>query len=89
MSGTTLGVLIIGVSAIAIGAVAIAITKATINEISNTYEGILENRRREHKKVVDQNKELSERIAELEARLTLDRVNEPQQEFFNVPRGRK
>ena len=31
----------------------------------------------------------AERIAELEARLTLDRVNEPQTEFFDVPRDRK
>ena len=89
MSATTLGVIIIGFSAIAIGGVAIAISKATIAEITNTYEGILENRRREHKKVVEQNKELSKRIAELEGQLVTTRVNEPQSEFFSVPRVRK
>lgn len=85
----TAGILIILGVGLAITLVNIHITRRTIADIVEEYEGRLDARKSQNRDLLKKNAELSERNAHLEAEVTLTRVNKPQEEFFDVPRGRR
>lgn len=89
MTTFSLGTIIIFSVTALIAVVAIGISSYTLKEVSNGYEELLGRRREENRRLLGKLSEASERIAKLEAELTLTRVNKPQEEFFEVPKVKK
>lgn len=87
----TAGVLIIIAVGVAVTLVNLFITRSTIAEIMNEYEGRLEARKNQNRDLLKKLSELSERTASLEGELASykTRTHEAQAEFFEVPRGRR
>lgn len=87
----TAGILIIIAVGVAITLVNLYITRTTIADIVREYEGRLEARKNQNRDLLKKLADLSERTAALEGELATykTRVNAPQVEFLDVPRGRR
>ena len=85
----TQGIIIIVAVSLAITVVNIFISNMTIKDIKGEYDTMLNNRKAQNRDLLVKLTELTEKNANLEAQLTLERVNKPQAEFFEVPKVKK
>lgn len=87
MNPAALGVAIIIGIGIAITAVNVALSRMTIRDQREMYEGMLETRKNEIIDLTRANQKLCEHNAKLEAELSgiKHRINPAQEEFFKVP----
>lgn len=90
MISTTLGAAIILGTGVAITAVNMAISRRTIQDVTDHYEAMLETRKNEIIDLSRTNQKLCNHCATLEAQLAgiRHRVNTPQAEFFDVPKAK-
>lgn len=89
MKTLILGITITTVAVLLTALVCFIFARIAIVSIHNEYSALLKKRDEE---LLAKNKDLrflSERVAELETMTALERVNEPQAEFFTVPRGKR
>lgn len=89
MKTLLLGITITTLAVLATAVVSFIFARMAIIEIHKEYKKILESRDQELLQANQDRSQLSKRVAELEAELTLDRVNEPQVDFFEVPKGKR